>query len=226
MGEIWVVGPLAAGIVGVLLFFLGLGHVARGRPATGSGHVVVGFPLAVGGFALGLLGVNTQTYSRLTYEAPVAQVSVKLLDRATSRYAVTVHRLDGSNRTQTCTLQGDDWVLSGRVQKWKPWANILGLDATYTLNQLTNMYSTAERGNGKLITACDIQGPPPKINQYLPDDWVGWLMRQSFSVDRKFGDANFMPMADGAVYKVVITQSGFNAQPENDIAKKANEAAG
>ncbi|MBU6298710.1 MAG: hypothetical protein KGJ79_11035 [Alphaproteobacteria bacterium] len=42
--------------------------------------------------------------------------------------------------------------------------------------------------------------------------------------DRRFGSANFMPLADGAVYKVVITQFDFNAMPINDAAKKANDA--
>lgn len=226
MSGIWLAAPLVVGVAGVLIFLLGVGHLFGGRPMRGAGHFLAGGPLAVGGLALGLLGLNTQTYSRLTHEGPVAEVSVKLIDRASNQFAVTVHRLDGSDRTQTCELQGDDWVLSGRVQKWKPWANVLGLDATYTLNQLSNMYSSAARGNGKLITACDIEGPPPQINQYIPDDWVGWLTRQAYTVDRRFGDANYMPMADGAVYKVVITQSGFNAEPDNDAARAANNAAG
>lgn len=224
MDGFWLVAPLVAGVAGILIFILGIGHLFGGRPMTGTGHFLAGTPLAVGGLALGLLGLNTQTYSRLTHEGPVAEVSVRLLDRANSRYAVTVRRLDGSDRTQTCVLQGDDWVLSGRVQKWKPWANILGLDATYSLNQISNMYSSAERGNGKVITSCDIEGPPPAINQYVPDDWVGWLSSHAYTVDRRFGSANYMPMADGAVYKVVITQSGFNAQPDNDAARAANNA--
>lgn len=226
MGQFWVAAPLIAGVAGVFVFLMGLGHLFRGRPVTGGGHFVVGAPLAVLGFALGLLGINTQTYARLTHEGPVAEVSVHLIDAATSRYAVTVHRLDATNLTETCELQGDDWVISGRVQKWKPWANILGLDATYTLNQISNMYSSAERGNGKTITACDIQGPPPAVNQYVPDDWVGWLAKQAYTVDRRFGDANYMPLADGAVYRVIITQSGFNSEPVNDAARKANQAAG
>jgi len=218
--------PLIAGVAGVLVFFLGLGHLFNGRPVTGSGHFLAGAPLAIGGFALALLGVNTQTYTRLTHEGPVAEVSVKAIDPATSRYAVTIHRLDGSNLTQVCNLQGDDWVLSGRVQKWKAWAQVLGLDATYSLNQVTNMYSSAARGNSKQITACDIAGPPPAVNQYVPDGWLAWLQGHAYTVDRKFGDANYMPMADGASYKVVITQSGFNSEPDNDVARKANEAAG
>jgi hypothetical protein len=31
-----------------------------------------------------------------------------------------------------------------------------------------------------------------------------------------------MPLADGAMYRVVMTQSGLNAQAENPAAEKAN----
>src|SRR5271163_1868229 len=162
---------------------MGAGHLFRGRPVTGGGHFLVGMPLAVGGFALALLGFNTQTYARLTHEGPVAEVTVKAINPATNRYAVTLRRLDGSNTVQTCELQGDDWVLSGRVQKWKGWANVLGLDATYTLNQLSNMYSSAARGNGKTITSCDIQGAPPAVNQYVPPQWLVWIQSHAYTVD-------------------------------------------
>jgi hypothetical protein len=40
--------------------------------------------------------------------------------------------------------------------------------------------------------------------------------------DRFFGSASFMPMVDGAEYKVIATQFGFNAEPVNDIARSAN----
>jgi len=33
-----------------------------------------------------------------------------------------------------------------------------------------------------------------------------------------------MPLADGADHRVVMTQSGLNAQPSNDTAGKANSA--
>jgi hypothetical protein len=226
VGGIWLVAPLVAGVIGVFVFFMGAGHLFRGRPATAGGHMLVGTPLAVGGFALALLGFNTQTYTRLTHEGPVAEVTVKAVNTNTGRYAVTLRRLDGSNTVQTCELQGDDWVLSGRVQKWKSWANVLGLDATYSLNQLSNMYSSAARASGKTITSCDIAGPPPEVNNYVPPAWLTWMQSHAYTVDRRFGDANYMPMADGAAYKVIITQSGFNAEPDNDAARAANSTAG
>jgi hypothetical protein len=220
---LWV-APLLVAVCGLALLVSGAGHLLRGRAVRGSARLLPGALLAIAGFVAGLLGLNAQTYARLTHEGPVALVSVRSLDPASARYLVTIRRLDGSNRVQNCELQGDEWVLSGRVQKWKPWANLLGLDATYTLEQISNMYFTAERGNGKPITACDIADVAPRIDQFVPPAWLTWLAARSFAVDRHFGSANYMPLADGAVYRAVITQSGFNAEPVNQAARGANEA--
>jgi len=219
---LWV-APLLVAVSGLALLTSGIGHLLRGRAVRASGHLLFGAALAVVGFVVGLLGLNAQTYARLTHEGPVAQVSVRSLDPASARYLVTIRRLDGTNRVQTCELQGDEWVLSGRVQKWKPWANLLGLDATYTLEQLSNMYFSAARANGKPITACDIADVAPQIDQYLPHAWLVWVAAKAFTVDRRFGSANYMPLADAAVYRVVITQSGFNAEPVNQAGRAANE---
>ncbi|HEX4077705.1 MAG TPA: hypothetical protein VHX61_02370 [Rhizomicrobium sp.] len=220
---LWV-APLLVAVCGLALLISGIGHLLRGHAVRGSGYLLPGALLAVVGFVAGLLGLNAQTYARLTHEGPVALVSVRSLDPASARYLVTVRRLDGSNRVQSCELQGDEWVLSGRVQKWKPWANLLGLDATYTLEQMSNMYFSAARANGKPITACDIADVAPRIDQYVPQAWLAWLAARSFVVDRRFGSANYMPLANGAVYRVVITQSGFNAEPVNQPARAANDA--
>jgi len=220
----WLWLPLAALAGGIVLLLMGVGHLLAGRPARATGHVLGGAPLAIVGCAATLLGVNAATFARLTHEGPVAEVSVRAANRADLTWLVTVRRLDGSSATQSCELQGDEWVLSGRVQKWKPWANVLGLDATYTLDQLSNMYYTAERADHHLITSCDIGGPPPEINRYVPPGWLAWLASQAYTVDRRFGSANYMPLADGALYRVVITQSGFNAEPVNDIARAANDS--
>jgi hypothetical protein len=221
---IWFVVPLVVAGLGFLVFLAGTGHLLHGRAAKAGVGLGAGGAITIAGLAAGLFGLNLQSYSRLTYEAPVAEISIHAQNPAGKLYTVAVHRLDGTDRTTTCNLQGDEWLLSGRVQKWKAWANELGLNATYTLNQLSNMYYSAGEANGKPITACDIKGPPPKINQYLPESWVNWLMAHALVQDRRFGSANFMPLADGAVYKVVITQTGFNAEPVNDAATKANDA--
>ena len=220
---LWWLAPAAVAVFGVLFVVSGVGSIFQGEHGRAGRRMVGGTTVGAVGLALSLVGLNTQLFTRLTHEGPVAEVRIKALDPAHDSYLVTVHRLDGPIADQPCKLQGDEWLISGRVQKWKAWANVLGLDATYTLDQVSNKYFTAERGNGKPITSCDLTGKPV-VNSYLPDAWTNWLLTQFYTEDRRFGDANYMPLADGAVYKVVITQSGFNAEPENDAAKTANEA--
>jgi hypothetical protein len=224
LGWYWLIAPLVVAVGGALLFFRGLGHLVTGEPARGTSRVIIGAPLAIIGSVLGLLGLNTQTFARLTYEAPVADVSIHALDPSHSTYRVTIKRLDGPNLIMTCDLQGDEWEMGARVQRWRPWANVLGLDSTYTLDQIDNKYFTAERGNGKPITACDLRGPPPAIDAYVPHSWLFWLTNQSYTEERRFGSASYMPLADGATYRVIMTQAGLNAEPTNDIATRANAA--
>jgi hypothetical protein len=223
-GWYWLIAPLVVAVAGGLMFFRGLGHLVTGEPARGTSRVVIGAPLVIIGSVLGLLGLNTQTFARLTYEAPVADVSIKALDPSHSTYRVTIVRRDGPNLIMTCDLQGDEWEMGARVQRWRPWANVLGLDSTYTLDQIDNKYFTADRGNGKPITACDLKGPPPAVDQYVPQSWLFWLTNHSYTEERRFGSASYMPLADGATYRVIMTQAGLNGEPTNDIATKANAA--
>src|SRR5215467_9886123 len=164
----WVVAPIAAGALGLVLLLRGFVHVAHARSGRATAHLAVGTPLAVAGFALALVALNTQTFARLSHENDVANVAVKVVDPARSLYHLTIQRLDVPDTIQGCDIQGDEWLMSARVQKWKPWANMLGLDATYTLDQVSNKYFDAERGNGRPITACDLKGPPPAVNRYVP----------------------------------------------------------
>jgi hypothetical protein len=220
----WIVLPALVAVLGVGLLLRALVHYGKGRAGRGMAHTIAGVPLAIAGLAVALVGFNTQTFSRLTHEGPVADVWIVAADPAKRLYRVRVTRLDGSKLSQDCVLQGDEWDISARVQKWKPWANVLGLNATYVLDQVSNRYLTAARGNGKPITACDLKGPPPAVNRWLPTPWLAWLVNHSYTEDRHFGSAVFMPLADGAAYRVLITQSGLNAQPSNAIAKRANAA--
>jgi len=222
MGWYWLVIPLLAAAVGILAVFTGIVRVFSGHPGNGAARLVIGSPIAILGVAASLIALNTQTFVRLTHEAPVAQVSVKALNPSQQLYLVTVQRLDGPKQSTTCNIQGDEWMLSARVQKWKPWANVLGLNTTYDLDQLSNKYTSAAAGNGKTITACSLAGPEPAVNQFVPRAWLFWLLDRSYVEDRNFGSAVYMPLADGAVYRVVITQSALNAEPVNGPAAQAN----
>jgi hypothetical protein len=221
-GLYWIILPAVIGVLGLGLLVSAFAHYGRGRAARGTAHMMAGAPLAIAGLAVALLALNTQTFARLTHEGPVADVWVVAIDPAKHLYRVRVTRLDGPKLSQDCVLQGDEWDLSARVQKWKAWANVIGLDATYVLDQVSNRYFTAARGNGRLITACDLKGAPPPASRWLPKAWLTWLIGHAYTEDRRFGSAVFMPLADGAAYRVLITQSGLNAEPVNAISRRAN----
>lgn len=223
MGSIWIVAPLAVAVLGFIAFIGGLVHAVRLRPGRASVGLGAGGAVTIAGLAVGLIGLNLQGYARLTYEVPLADVTVHAVNPAQRIFTVTVKRLDKTGNVQSCTLQGDAWEIGGRFQKWKAWANEIGLNATYTLDQISNRYNNAADGDGKRITACDLKAPQPEVSQVLPDFVVKWVLRHMIVEDRYFGSASFMPMVDGAEYTVIATQFGFNAEPANDIAKTANQ---
>jgi len=224
LGWYWLIAPLAVAIAGVILLLAGIAHFFGGNLGSGSRRLMFGLPIAALGLAASLIALNTQTFARLSHEGDVAQVNVKAINPSDNLYQVTVKRLDGADTTTVCNIQGDEWMIGGRVQKWKPWANVIGLDSTYALDQVDNKYFTAARGNGKMITACDLTGPEPAVNKVVPHSILYWLIDQSYTEQRRFGSASYMPLADGAEYKVIMTQSGLNAEPVNDVAKNANNS--
>lgn len=221
MNSVLVVAPLVVAGLGLLVFVFGAGSMIRGRFARGGIGLGSGGALAIAGLGAGTIGINLQSYQRLTYEVPLAEVSVQAVSPAQKIYRVSVKRLDMAARVQNCTLQGDAWEIGGRFQKWKAWANELGLNATYTLDQISNRYYRAAEGNGKTITACDINGPVPEVNQFFPKPWLEWALSNMKLKERYFGSASFMPMVDGAKYTVIATQFGFNAQSANPVAARA-----
>ncbi len=46
-------------------------------------------------------------------------------------------------------------------------------------------------------------------------------MDQAEASQRHFGSAVYMPLTDGAIYRVIMTQSGLNAAAVNPIARSA-----
>jgi hypothetical protein len=215
----WVVAPVAAAVLAVIFLLRALVHTLRGRLGAGGLHAGGSVMLGLAALCLGLIVLNTQSYARLAAERPVAQVTVGALHPALQTYDVTIRRLDGTNLVFVCAMQGDEWLMSAHVQKWRPWVNILGLDSTYTLDQLANKYFSAARGNGRRITACDLSGKT--VPAWMPQKLVTWLMNHAQTDERQFGSAVYMPLTDGAIYRVIMTQSGLNAQAVNPIAQSA-----
>ncbi len=212
----WWILPGVVAVFGLAVLLSGLGWIFRGRPFKGGrGIFGGGVVLAVGGL-IGLLGLNIQTYHRLTFERPVAEIT--LARNGPQDFTATLKQPDGTQ--QDYRLHGDQWRIEARVLKWKPWANVLGLDSQYRLDRLSGRYETVE----------DELNAERSAYQILPTRSTGidlWPLARQFSqyapvVDTLYGSGAYMPMADGARYEVRITQSGLVARPLNDRAFEAS----
>ncbi len=160
---------------------------------------------------------NLQTYRRLTHEQPVADVYLRQL--APRRYQLSLV-LPGREKDDYFLLEGDQWQLDARVLKWKPWANLLGLDTHYRLDRLSSRQSDIERARKIPPSVFDLSPPRRGL-----DVWrLQQLLRERVRfVDTLFGQSVFMPMADGAHYRVTMGQGGLLVRAQNEAARKAAE---
>ena len=223
----WWIAPAVAGVLGLMLFLKGVGALFRGR-------VFSGFLVGLGGAGflaaaaiVTLLALDIQTYARLTYERPVATIMTRQL--GPQYFEATVIQPARGEQAPAATnlypLHGDEWRIEAQVLKWKPWANVLGLDTQYRLDRLSGRYQSIEQEiNGArsvhpLAGGDQSNGLPWKISAW---DSARKYRRYVDAVDTLYGGAAYMPMVDGAQYEVWITQSGLIARPANDAARTAS----
>jgi hypothetical protein len=214
----WLIVPVLTGLLA--LSFLGFGWSAlrRRRPYRALGGVTSGvLILAVAAGAL-LVGLDVQTYSRLTYEQPVA--TIDLHQTGDKAFDVTIGQPAAPGEValpENYKLTGDEWRIEARVLKWKPWANVLGLNARYRLNRLAGEYADAAAERDGQHSVYDL---PPRGT----DGAIGRLshrLDKAHIVDTVYGSVALMPMADNARYEVWMTQSGLVARAVNDQAAQA-----
>jgi hypothetical protein len=114
-------------------------------------------------------------------------------------------------------LRGDEWQVDARVLKWRAFANLIGFDTAYRLERIGGRYSNIEdeRAQPRSVYALNTAGrvdPWELIHRY--HSWVPWM-------DALYGSATYLPMSDGALYEINVSQSGLVARPLNQAAREA-----
>ena len=227
----WWIPPAIVGFLGLLLAVNGLASFFAGRWVSGPLKLVGGAAAAWAATAAALLGFNAQTYARLTYERPVAEISLRQLGPQYFEATVTKPGVDGAeDDVRVYPVNGDDWRIEARVLKWKPWANVLGLDSQYRLERLAGRYENIEQERHGARSVHDISGDDKPVQvlgkdvPWKPSVWeTGRRIRPQWdALDTLYGGAAYMPMTEGAKYEVWITQSGLIARPANEEAMKAS----
>ena len=163
--------------------------------------------LGLGGLSVGLVAWNLHTFSRLTDAALIAKL--RFVQIAPRHYQVELRSGDFCEQREY-ELFGDEWRLDARFLKWKPLANLFGLDAMYRLERLTGRYQSIGDENSQKHQAYEIGGRPEvDLLQYLERDWKYWS-----PVDTAFGSSVYESVDPAYEYSVYRSQSGLLVRKE------------
>jgi hypothetical protein len=213
----WWWAPLAlVGVIGLAILVGGLGGLFRGKLLTGGLRIIGGGAFVAVAVGAAMLGIDLQTYRRLTYEAPVAVIETH--QKGPRLYDATLSEPAAGGAARTYELHGDEWEVDARVLKFRPWANVIGLNTQYRLERLSGRYQDVESELAAPRSAYDLAPRPGGGLDF-------WRLGRRYGhsvVDTLYGSGAYMPMADGARYEVWITQNGLLARPINAAANTAS----
>lgn len=223
MGLIWWILPSIAGVIGLILLFAGFGKLANLKPFAGVTRLAFGTGFVGIAGMVAFIGLNIQTYTRLTYERPVANIKFTAVPGQPETFLADVTFQDGSKLLEASgampTFIGNQWQIDAKVIKFKPMANILGYDSIYRLeameSKLTTQFSSDVVRKGDLHRI-NIVSEEPGIN-------VGDLASKygsRFGVDAEYGSATYQPLGDGFEYNVSITQDALIARPTQETQSR------
>jgi hypothetical protein len=200
-------------LFGVLFFVAAIRRLRRRRVLGGMAHGAAATILFLAAACALLVGANLRTYQRLAYEQAAGELQLKRVsDR---QYDAVLSYPDGERAN--FALSGDEWQVDARVLKWHAFANLVGFDAAYRLERISGRYSHVEDERSQPRTVYDLHSPGridpwEWVHRYR--SWVPWM-------DALYGSATFLPMADGALYEIKVSQSGLVARPLNQAAREA-----
>jgi len=114
-------------------------------------------------------------------------------------------------------LKGDLWQLDVRLIHTL--AMFGGDLPSYKIERLSGRYLSLEEEKGRERSVYGFVDSP------LVDTWP-WLYGQGWvpMIKASQGSAAYMPMVDGAIYQVALTQQGLKALPVNNQAKVSAES--
>lgn len=160
---------------------------------------VAGLPLLFGTL---LAGSNLYTYHALTREIAVGEIHFTRLGE--QRYTAEFKPRDAP--AQRFELNGDEWQLDARVIKWLGVGTLFGLDPLYRLDRLS----------GRYLDPAQARAHAPSLYALGKDAGIDiWKLARQYPlglVDASYGSGVFLPMRDGARYRVSMTASGLIAR--------------
>jgi hypothetical protein len=197
-----------------ILFFVGaVRRLRRRRLLGGALHGSAALVLISLSACALLIAANLHTYRRLTFEQPAGELQLTRTGDREFNAVLTYPNGEHAN----FALRGDEWQVDARMLKWHAFANMIGFDTAYRLERIGGRFARIEDERSMARTVYSLN-PPQRIDPWelvhRYRSWVPWI-------DAVYGSATFLPMADGALYEIKVSQSGLIARPLNQAARDA-----
>ena len=165
------------------------------------------------------LGVALRGYRLLMAEEPIATLNAR--QTGPQQFALRLDFPDGSHRSEA--LAGDEWQLDARVIKWTPRAIELGARPLYRVERLSGRYHDPAQAANAKPSVIDLGGESMldlwQLKKQFPQ-WLPWI-------DADYGSAAYLPLVDGANYRVTLSPTGgLVARPADAATAEKLKAAG
>tara|TARA_B100000767_G_C19581101_1_gene457336 strand:- start:114 stop:767 length:654 start_codon:yes stop_codon:yes gene_type:complete len=200
--------------IGALMLVYSLKLLARTGWFLGWLRGMLGLSLVVSGMVMGAVAFDLLSFQQVVMKKSIATLSFEELLPQNYR-AVLV---DSQGSEQSFDLKGDQWQLDARILRWPVFLSSLGASPGYRLDRISGRYYSLEKERNAERTLYSLSE-----SQYGIDVWrlLQQMQNNVNFVDARYGSATYMPMADGALYEVLLSKTGLIAKPLNERAKSA-----
>lgn len=210
-------GPALAlllGAFGLLGGLLAIRRALDGRRWSALGHALGGVLLA--GVALWSwpLVRHLEHYATLAPSRPIADLV--FARSGPDRFRATLTHLPGG-RMQVLELGGNEWRLDARVLGWQAWAQPLGLRPRYRIERLASRHRGRVLAEGRPGTRHELAGSAAGDPWQLAREQRRWHRL----IDAREVVGSYLPMDDGARFRVSFGADGLRATPVNAAAERS-----
>lgn len=160
-----------------------------------------------------LTAFDVLSYRQLSQSKHLATISFKQLGK--QEYSAALVLSDGSEKSYA--LKGDQWQMDARLIKWPDILGFSQIKPAYRMDRIQGRYYSIDQQQqtGQTVFALE-------TSTYLD----AWLLLNRYGrelnlIRMTYGSATYQPMADGAVFKVSLSQHGLVSEPFNDLARDA-----
>lgn len=173
-----------------------------------------GLSLLALGLGVGVLAYDIYSYKQILVGQPVATINFEMIENQYFDAVVA----DTNGQQQRFRLHGDQWQLDARIVKWQGYFSGFDIKPAYRLDRLSGRYydlhkETTEKRSNVVI-----------VKSLLQLDVWDFIYEHAtwFAVlDAHYGTARYLPMKDGALYEISLTDKGLHVRPLNDVATGA-----